>query len=177
MPQAGGSQLLSTLLYFVLLFLAAIVAVVGSVLIISFMTGKGLREKREIVQRHNIGTAVVLGAFIWTIGRICLETVKPMMNVWYSNYAGGITLAKALLFSLGVIGALLIALVVGALVVFLALKLLMIITRDIDEWKEVQEGNMAVAVVIGVTVIVVGMFFESIISFVTISLFTTLKLI
>ena len=160
----NGFHLLSTMIYLALIFAAAIISVLGSIWIMVFLTRKSIQEKKEIIRSHNIGTAMVLGAFIWTIGHMCFETIKPIMNVWYVNYPAGINLKTGLLFFLGVIASLFVALVSGALVVFLALKLLIGITRDIDEWEEIRKGNIAVAVVIGVTVIVLGMFIESIIS-------------
>ncbi len=177
MMESNGLNMLSTLIYLVVIFIAAIISVLGSIWIMAFLTRKSIQEKKEIVQRHNIGTAMVLGAFIWTVGHLCFETIKPIMNVWYINYPAGISLKTGLLFFLGVIASLLVALISGALVIFLALKLLMGITRDIDEWKEIKSGNIAVAVVIGVTVIVLGMFIESIISSISLALFNSLKLI
>ena len=177
MIENNGLHLLSTMIYLAVIFAAAIISVLGSIWIMAFLTRKSIQEKKEIIQRHNVGTAMVLGAFIWTIGHMCYETIKPIMNVWYINYPAGIGLKTGLLFFLGVIASLLIALVSGALVIFLALKLLMGITRDIDEWKEIRSGNIAVAVVIGVTVIVLGLFIESIISSICLMLFNSLKLI
>jgi len=177
MMETNDVNLLSTAIYLAVIFAAAIISVLGSIWIMTLLTRKSIQEKKEIVQRHNIGMAMVLGAFIWTIGHLCFETIKPIMNVWYVNYPAGISIQTGLLFVLGVIASLLIALVSGALVVFLALKLLMGITRDIDEWEEIRKGNIAVAVVIGVTVIVLGMFIESIVSSVCLTLFNSLKLI
>ncbi|MBN2400048.1 MAG: DUF350 domain-containing protein [Candidatus Aminicenantes bacterium] len=177
MMESNGLNLLSTVIYLAVIFIAAIISVLGSIWIMAFLTRKSIQEKKEIVQRQNINTAMVLGAFIWTVGHLCFETIKPIMNVWYINYPAGIRLATGLLFFLGVIASLLVALVSGALIVFLALKLLMVITRDIDEWKEIKSGNIAVAVVIGVTVIVLGMFIESIISSISLALFNSLNLI
>ena len=173
----NGFHLLSTILYLALIFAAAIISVLGSIWIMVFLTRKHIQGKREIIRCHNVSSAMVLGAFIWTIGHMCFETLQPIMNVWYANYPAGINLKTGLLFFLGVIVSLLVALVSGALVVFLALKLLIGITRDIDEWEEIRKGNNAVAVVIGVTVIVLGMFIESIISTIILTLFNSLKLI
>jgi len=170
-------NLISTVLYLVLLFMSAIVSILGSIWIIQFLTRRDYEEKKEIIRHHNIGVAMVLGAFIWTIGRMCLETIKPIMNTWYTQYSAGVSLKIALYFSLGVLLSLMIALLSGALVVFLAMRLLMVLTKDIDEWKELRKGNMAVAVIVSVTVIVLGMFFETIISQLVLALFNSMKLI
>jgi uncharacterized membrane protein YjfL (UPF0719 family) len=177
MIENNGFHLVSTLIYLALIFAAAIVSVLGSIWILLFLTRKSIQEKKEIVKHHNVATALVLGAFIWTIGHMCFETIKPIMNVWYINYPAGITFRTGLLFVLGAMASLLVALVSGALVVFLALKLLIGLTRDIDEWEDIKKGNTAVAVVIGVTVIVLGIFIESIISTITLALFNSLKLL
>ena len=47
----------------------------------------------------------------------------------------------------------------------------MVLTRSINEWEEIKDGNHAVAIIISVTVVVVGMFFESIISTIVVNLF------
>ena len=47
----------------------------------------------------------------------------------------------------------------------------MILIKDIDEWEEIKQGNIAVAIVISITVVVVGMFFESIVSYIVINIF------
>ena len=73
--------------------------------------------------------------------------------------------------TLGILGAQVIALIIGAITIFIAVKILMVFTKGIDEWEEIKNGNAAVAAIISVTVIVVGMFFESIISTIVVSLF------
>ncbi len=138
----------------------------GSVIILTYLTRRKIDVKEEIVYNRNIGIAVVLGSFIWTIGQMCLEALKPVMNVWYSSYASGFTFKSALTFAVGILGTLLTALVFGTIAVYLSLKILMIVTKGINEWEEIKQGNAAVAVILGVTVIVVGMFFESVISYI-----------
>ena len=115
--------------------------------------------------------AMVLGSFIWTLGSMCLETLKPIMNAWYHNYALGFTFKSVFGFFLGVLGSLVIALIFGAITIFISVRILMIINKDIDEWEEIKAGNLAVALIISVTVLVVGKFFESVISTIVLSLF------
>ena len=166
-------QLVSTIMYVLLILLSAVIAIMGSLTIIPFFTRKRINEKVEIVKNRNIGIALVLGSFIWTIGRMCFETLKPMMNEWYSRYTEGFNFNAALYMLFGIIVSLIIALLVGAITVYLSIKLLMVITRDIDEWEEIKNGNTAVAIVISVTVVIVGMFFESIVSSIVITLFSS----
>ena len=47
--------------------------------------------------------------------------------------------------------------VVAGLVTFLGVLLFERTTRDIDEWQELRQGNLAVGVVIGATVVAVGL--------------------
>jgi hypothetical protein len=151
--------------------LSVILSVIGSMIILSFLTRRKIDVKEEIIYNANIGIALVLSSFIWTIGRMCLESTKPIMNQWYSTFAAGFDLKAGLVFALGMVGGLLNALFIGAITVYLSLKILMIIIKDIDEWEEIKQGNIAVAVVISITVIVVGMFFESIISYIVTAIF------
>lgn len=173
----SGFNLLSTAIYLAVSLTAGIISILGSIWILTFLTRKSVHEKREIVRHKNIAPALVLGAFIWTIGHMCFEAIKPIMNVWYINYPGNIGFKTGLLFVLGTLASLLMALILGALVVFLALKLLIGLTRDIDEWDEIEKGNHAVAVIIGITAIVLGMFIESIVSTISLALFNTLNLL
>ncbi len=171
MPDASNLQLLSTIIYLTLIFISAIISVMGSIIIISFLTRKKIHVKEEIVRNRNIGIAIVLGSFIWTIGRMCFESIKPIMNVWYNTFASGFDSRTALLFAIGIVGSMLNALIIGAIVVFLSIKLLMVMTKDINEWEEMKRGNIAVGIVIGITVVVVGMFFEYIISYIVMHIF------
>ena len=163
-------ELISTGIYLFLIFVSVIIAVMGSMFLISYFTSKEINEKEEIVKNRNVGIALVLGSFIWTIGRMCNETLKPIMNSFYSNYASGFTFKSVFLFILGALASLLIALIISAIVVFLSIRVLMIINKDINEWMEIRRGNTAVAIIIAITVIVVGLFFESVVSYSIVSL-------
>ena len=167
----SGLQIVSTIVYFVLIFISMIIAVIGSLTIIPYFTRKKIDEKLEIIKNRNVGVALVLGAFIWTIGRMCFETIKPIMNAWYSAYSSGFDLKTVLMWTGGIIVSLIIALLFSAATIYLSIKILMILTKDIDEWEEIKNGNVAVAIVISITIFVVGMFFESIISSIVVNLF------
>lgn len=170
--ETPGLELFSTIIYVFLVFMSVIISVMGSVIFISFLTRKKIDVKEEIVYNRNVGIALVLGSFIWTLAGMCLESIKPIMNSWYSNYANGFNIKSALIFAVGIIGALLNAIFIGAIAVYLSLKILMILNKDINEWERIKQGNIAIAIVICVTVIVVGMFFQSIISYIVASIFS-----
>lgn len=171
MYETPGIELFSTLIYLVLVFASVILAVMGSIIILTVLTRRRIDVKEEIVYNRNIGIALVLSSFIWTIGQMCLSSIKPIMNVWYGSYASGFTLKSGVIFTLGILCALLTALIISAIAIYLSLKVLMAITKRINEWQEIKQGNLAVAVVISITVIVVGMFFESIISYIITNIF------
>lgn len=170
--ETPGIELSSTLIYVFLIFISVVIAVMGSILLMRFSTRRTIDVKEEVVYRRNVGIALILGSYIWTLGRMCLESVSPIMNTWYMNYASGFTFKSALTFGFGIVGALLNALFFGAITIFLALKLLMFLTRDIDEWEEIKRGNVAVAIVFSITVVVVGLFFESVISYIVTTIFS-----
>jgi len=163
-------QLLSTIIYISLIFASVIISVMGSIIIITFLTRKKIQVKEEIVKNKNIGIALVLGSFIWTIGRMCFESIKPIMNVWYSSYASGFSTKSIFSFVLGIFGSLLAALIIGAIAVYLSIKVLTVINKDINEWEEMKLHNVAVGIVISITVIVVGMFFETIVSYIVMNI-------
>jgi hypothetical protein len=169
--ETDNIQMLSTLIYLILIFISVIISVMGSILIIRALTHRQIDVKEEIVRNRNIGMALVLGSFIWTLGRMCLESTKPIMNVWYDSYASGFAVKSILAFLLGMIGSLLAAILIGAITVYLAIKILLVITKDINEWWQMKRGNMAVGIVISITVLVVGTFFESIVSYIVMHIF------
>jgi hypothetical protein len=171
MPEQGNIQFVSTIIYIILIFLSAIITVLGSMIIMIIFTRRRIQVKEEIIKNRNIGMALIFSSFIWTIGNMCYEATSPIMNVWYSKIASGFTIKTTLLFIGGMLGSLLAALLTGGVIVYLSIKLLMIINRGTREWEEVKRSNIAVAVVISTTVVVVGMFFKSIISFIVISIF------
>jgi len=140
-------------------------------IIISFLTRKKIHVKKEIVRNRNIGIALVLGSFIWAIGRMCFESIKPIMNIWYSTFASGFDSRTALLFAVGIVGSMLNALIIGAVVVYLSSKLLMDMTRGINSWEEMKRGNIVVGINISINVVLVGMFFEYIIIYIVMHIF------
>ena len=172
MYETPGLELFSTIFYLILVFASLILSVIGSMIILRLLTHRKIDVKEEIVYNRNVGIALVLSSFIWTIGQMCITSIKPIMNVWYSQFASGFTFKTAISFTVGILGSLLNALIIGAVTVFLALKILMIINKGTDEWQEIKRGNMAVAIVISITVIVAGMFFESIISYIVTNIFS-----
>jgi len=172
MYETPGLEIFSTLIYLVLIFASLIISVMGSVVLLAFLTRRSIDVKEEIIYNRNVGLALVLGSFIWTIGQLCISSMKPIMNVWYSTFATGFTLKSGLSFTVGILGSLLNALIIGGLAVFLSLKILMVINKDINEWEEIKQGNIAVAVVISITVVVAGIFFNSIISYIVTNIFS-----
>ncbi len=170
--ETPGLEILSTLIYLVLVFASLIISVMGSVVILSFLTRRRIDVKEEIIYNRNVGLALVLGSFIWTIGQMCLSSIKPIMNVWYTEFAGGFTAGAAFSFAFGILGAMLNALIIGTITVFLSVKILMIINKETNGWQEIKRGNTAIAIIISITVIVAGMFFESIISYIVTNIFS-----
>jgi len=169
--QTDNLQLLSTLMYLGLIFASVIISVIGSMTMISFLARKKIDVKEEIVCNRNVGMALVLGSFTWTIGRMCFQSIKPIMNIWYDRFASGFTLKPLFSFFVGIVGSLLAAIFIGAVTVYFSIKILTVITKDINEWEEMKRGNAAVGIVISITVIVAGMFFESIVSYIVMRIF------
>lgn len=162
---------LSIVIYFILIFASVIISIMGSMMIMTYLTSRSIDIKEEIIINRNIGISIVLGSFIWTIGNMCYETIQPVMNAWYSTYAGGVNSKSILIFSSGLIAALFLALLTGTVIIFMSLKILMVINRETGEWEEIKQGNTAIAIIIAVTVVLVGQFFGSIISYLVIRIF------
>jgi len=156
-------NVISILLYLILIFLAVTLTVTGAMVIIARLTRR-IDEKKEIVRNRNVGIALVFSSFLWAIGNLTLQSIRPIMNSWYTLYSRGFDFGRGVTFALKIIGSLLIALGFGAVAIFLSIRVLMVLHRKIDEWEEIKNGNLAVAITISVTVVVVGMFFQPVVN-------------
>ena len=142
-----GLIFLSVVQLIVVVLLTAVAAFLG-VFIFERAT-RGLDEWAE-VRRGNVAVGLVLGAIVVGLAlvlRPAVSTPLPEQDLgrFYPYYA---LLAEAVQVFLG--------LILAVASIFVALYLFSKLTRDIEEWEELREGNLAVAVMLGGVILAVS---------------------
>ena len=118
----------------------------------------------------NISVAILLSSILLSMGILIQETSDPIMNVFrllttqdLSYQAIFFKLLKMIFIYLGT------AIFFGFFVNALGIFLFTILTRNVNEWKEIRENNVSVAMITSVIIIVLtlaikdglGLIFES----------------
>jgi uncharacterized membrane protein YjfL (UPF0719 family) len=151
---------LSTLAYFLILVIIALTTVFGAMLLISVFT-REIDEKKEIIEKKNIAAGIVFLSFFWSVGMIIFETISPIMQKWYDLFSPGLSFLLLLRFLLFVLIVELGALLISVVIIYFSLKLIHLITRNINEWEEIKNQNVSLALVMGAVIIFLGYVFKS----------------
>jgi uncharacterized membrane protein YjfL (UPF0719 family) len=103
---------------------------------------EGIDEMAEL-KKGNVAVAILLGAIIFSIANVVEGGVTALMG----SVTPGLTLpVMAAAFVIGLVN-LLVSLILAIITIYVALSILDKITVDIDEFKELKRGNVAVAIV------------------------------
>ena len=118
----------------------------------------------------NISVSILLSSILLSMGILIQETADPIMNAFrlllsqdLSYQAIFFKLLKVMMIYLGM------AMFFGFLVITIGIFLFTILTRNVNEWKEIRENNTSVALITAVMIIVLtlaikdglGLIFES----------------
>jgi len=118
----------------------------------------------------NVSVAIILSSVLLSMGILIQETADPIMNVLrllttqdLSYQAIFLKLLKVMMIYLGL------AIFFGFLVNAIGILLFTLLTRNVNEWKEIKENNISVALITAVIIIVLtlaikdglGLIFES----------------
>ena len=111
----------------------------------------GIDEMKEL-QKGNVAVAILLGAIIFSIANVVEGGVSGLTG----SIVPGLTLvelAAALL--IGVVN-LLVGVVLAILSIYVAISILDKMTVDIDEFKELKRGNVAIAIIMAAVLFAVS---------------------
>jgi len=118
----------------------------------------------------NVSVAILLSSILLSMGILIQETADPIMNVFrllstqdLSYQAIFLKLLTVMMIYMGM------AVFFGFIVNAIGIFLFTILTRNINEWKEIRENNISVALITAVMIIVLtlaikdglGLIFES----------------
>lgn len=112
---------------------------------------KGINEMKEL-KKGNVAVGILLGAVIISIANVVQSGVSSVTGSITSGMGAG-----ALVVALGIgILNLLIGLAAAVVSIYLAMSILDKITIELDEWKEIASGNVAVAIMMAAVLFAVS---------------------
>jgi len=112
---------------------------------------KGINEMKEL-KKGNVAVGILLGAVIISIANVVQSGVSAVTGSITAGMGAG-----ALVVALGIgILNLLIGLAAAVVSIYLAMSILDKITVELDEWKEIAKGNVAVAIMMAAVLFAVS---------------------
>ncbi len=112
---------------------------------------KGINEWEEI-KKGNVAVGILLAAVILSIANVIQSGVLRIT----ADIGGGQSVGVMMVGLLVGIVNLIIGLVAAVIAIYIAIRVLDKITKDIDEFKEIAKGNVAVAVIMAGVLIAVS---------------------
>ncbi len=127
----------------------ALVAIYTGIWMFDALTKK-IEEWREI-KDGNMAVAIYMAAVVFTLAMIVEAGVRTTLTGLTSFSLTELTIVAVFDFI-----KLLIATVLGVIAIYATLSLMDRITKDVDEYEEINRGNVAVAILVAVILISVG---------------------
>ncbi len=112
---------------------------------------KNIDEMKEL-KKGNVAVGILLGAVIISIANVVQSGVASITGTMTSEMSTG---ALAISLGIGLVN-LLIGLCAAVVSIFLAMSILDKITVELDEWKEIAKGNVAVAIMMAAVLFAVS---------------------
>lgn len=112
----------------------------------------------DAIKGNNVAVGILFGATILSVGLVVKQAAYPMVSSLQTGFHRGLTWLEALkiigiaLFSVALV------LVISLTAVWTAVRLFLRLTRDIDEFAEIRRNNVAVAIILGCMIVVIGLF-------------------
>lgn len=123
---------------------------------------RGISEMKEL-KKGNIAVGILMGAMVISIANVLQHGVIALDA---SIIPGMGTAALLVAFGVGIVN-LLIGIIVAVAAIYLALYLLNRITPEYDEWKEIANGNVAVAILMSAVLFAVSFVVQTGVSAIT----------
>lgn len=153
-----------------LLLVAGVIQVVLSLLVavlfvyaaFSFFKSltRNIDEMKEIAN-NNVSVGLLSGSIIFSIAYIVKSSIEPAIDALSQTMRNaGADFVQYLKVSGIMLGHILIAGILSFFSVFLALKLFMALTKNLDELAEIRKNNVAVGVLLAAIIISIALFIE-----------------
>ncbi len=143
-------------LHLAICFLLALLATYGSFRVFDFLT-KHI-DAYEEMNKGNIAVGVMLAGMLFALALTLKAVISPAISTFQTYLYQGLGWSGWLEILLYVFGYVLIALLVAVVSIWLAMCIFMKLTRGVDELQEIRNGNMAVAIVLAVVIVIMGYF-------------------
>lgn len=115
---------------------------------------KGMDEEKELVKR-NVAVGILVASVFISIAIVVQSGIAGLSIGFKDAIAGNIFSLVAAIFQL------IIGIILAIAGIYLALKVFDIMTKGIDEFKEIEKGNVAVAIVMAGVIISVALIIQS----------------
>jgi len=156
----SGQQVVLGLLEFILTLIIGFFLVFVTYKILLKLTPRFDQEKQ--LHRRNTAVAVALGSILVGQAIIVMQAVYPVMAVVQIYTLDGSKDAGSLLRTVGlVVGHILLAGLLAILCILLSFWLFDKLTPGIDQYHEIREGNVAMAVFMGLLIIAMSLLVSS----------------
>jgi len=137
-------------------FILALVATYGSFRIFDFLT-KHIDIYGEM-NAKNSAVSVMFSGMLFAIALALKAVISPAVSTFQTYLYQGLGWSGWLKILFYFFGYVLIALLVAVVSIWLAMCIFMKLTRGIDELQEIRNGNMAVAIILAVVIVIMGYF-------------------
>lgn len=146
---SGGTHL-------VLSFVLALVSTYGSFRIFDFLT-KDINENEEL-NANNVAVAVMLAGMLLSSAVVIKQVLTPMMATFESYLYAGLSVLSVTKFVGYFLAYIFGTLFITVIAIWVAISVFLKLTHGIDEFAEIKKGNVAVALVLAVAVLIMGYF-------------------
>ncbi len=154
--QGIGYILFSLFSSFFSFLLTCIIAVASVFLSMKFFDKLtvGIEEWKEI-KKGNSAVALVLISVVYSVASIMKQTILGASTLFFNAFSSASLLQVFLALMLG-LAQILIGIIISIVAIWLTIFILDSFTTDLDEYKELKKGNMAVAIMVSGVLIVVS---------------------
>jgi len=115
-------------------------------------------DEMEELRRNNASMGILLASIVLSTAFVVRAALYPSVSTWqtlvHRGFSGG-----DLLFCLGItLFSFVFSAVIALVGIWSALRIFLRLTREVDELYEIGRNNLAVALVLGVLIVVMGLF-------------------
>jgi len=159
---------------FLLLSLAQLILSIGVGVIVLYvtyyLTHKVFEKKKYKLTNDNIAFGIFLSALLFSVGLIVYASIKPSSAL--VNIMGGMENKTEMFFNFMKYLLLFISIgvLVSAFVILISLMLFNFLTKKVKELEQISKGNISVALITAVIIIVISMFAKDSVSLIVESL-------
>lgn len=115
-------------------------------------------EEMSELKKNNVAVGILLGTTILSVALVVKETSDPVASSLQTVVQAGLSVAGVLkVVGIG-LGSIAVAMVMSLAAIWIALRIFLRLTREIDELAEIRANNVAVAIVLGCVIVVIGLF-------------------